>query len=164
MRLRGILVVALIACGKRSSPPPPPVPVQHGPPPPVIPDGVVGCIDSYLAIPNESRTDFVIVQVDHTKFGSHVKLPLQGDVNGLNVTLDVFERPVDGREAYCTDYGTNEERAERYVAVEGRIEVIRKGNLVSATITDARFVDARGRIVDIARRECANVKVGWSPG
>lgn len=161
MRLHVLVVVALLGCGKRATPPPPPPPVA--PPPTATPHGVVGCNDSYVAIPNEAKTDFVVVQVDHQRFGSHIRFPLSGDVNGLNVTLEIFEKPVTGA-AYCTDYGDEPQRPEHYVAVSGRIEVIRKGDLVTATVTNPRFVDARGRIVDIARRECANVKVGWSPG
>ena len=137
MRLGAWLIVFVVGCGKRSPPPPAPPVVEA--PPPATPNGVVGCGDSYLAIPNETMTDFIVVQVDHGHFGSHVKLPLDGAVNGINVTLDVFESAPDG-EAYCTDYGTNTKKSERYVAVAGELVVIRKGDRVSVTIDHARFV------------------------
>lgn len=60
--------------------------------------------------------------------------------------------------------GTEPQHPDRYVAVAGEVALLREGNLVRAVVEDARFVDRKGRIIDVKRRTCANVVVGWYAG
>jgi hypothetical protein len=162
MRLRVLLFAVLIACGKRSSTPPPQK-AKVVPPPQQSPPGVIGCLNSYVAIPNEANTDYVIVQVNHDRFGSDLRVSLDEAINGVNVTLETYEHPIARvADAYCTDLREEPQHAHRYFAVGGEVTVQRRGDLVNVVLEKARFVDKDGHIVDVARRECSNVVVGWA--
>lgn len=162
-----VLALSLVACGKRSVPAPPPPPKETKAAtveaPPERPAGVIGCGNFRVAIPNDARTEYVYLKVDGEKLGPIGKWDLAYQGLVVNATLEVYEKPVTG-EAYCTDMGTETQKATTYVAVSGKVTFEVKDDLLHAVVEHARFVDSEGHIREVARRECSNVRIKWLPG
>lgn len=161
-----VALLLLLGCGKREAPTAKVDAARPKPePPPATPAGVIGCRDITLGIPNATKTQYVILDVDTKRMGAVVKNhDISNHALGIVVTLEVYEKPVTG-EILCTDMGNEPQAGERYVGVAGRVTYeVEDGKYASARIENARFVDAKGRIVEVPISVATNVRVGWVPG
>jgi hypothetical protein len=161
-----VLALSLAACGKKSPPPPEPIVTTMGNegPPPATPAGVIGCRNFMVAIPDETKTQYLVLSIDDQRYGpTRKQMDFSYPYPSQTMVLEVFDAPLTG-EQYCTDYATEPQRAHRYFAVEGKVDYARLDNHVRVVVKNARFVDRDGHIIDVAERRCNDVEVGWFSG
>jgi hypothetical protein len=92
---------------------------------PATPSGVIGCNDLTLAVPDESKTDLIVVTIDAKAYGLEPGAKLTVGLafrSGVTAYLERYERPITG-ETHCTDLGTEPQTPVRYAAVAGRVTI-----------------------------------------
>jgi hypothetical protein len=160
-----LVLVALVACGKQTVQTRADALVSAPVPPPQTPLGVVGCGDFTLAIPNEERTQYVILEVDTRRVGNaRENVDLASRSVGIVARLEAYARPVTG-EIACTVRRSEWQWPEEYLAIEGRLSFeLVDGKYASARIENARFrTEWRGGVLEVPSAVAANVRVGWEP-